>query len=260
MRSDRLFDASHSIPAPAEIHENVFEDDSWHTEASQALHNAYSDCTVFPAVKVLHFDDQGSGTTAVITLANTRAIYQGLDDELILDFEKRGITYRRLFPNDARHGGDSAAIRSWQRIFKTSRSQDVEKRCRENGLSYQWNSSGSVEVWNSAPACVSHPDTGDRLWFNQVHLFGSSEQRFVQRKSLMSKLFSIVKSPFSMEATFSDGRPIPQFYRDEIAAVHRAVTLEIQLEPGDFLILDNALTAQGRHALDEGQRLLVTMY
>ena len=264
MRTCHSFSASRSVPTPAGIHENVFEDDRWHTQTPQRLHNAYSDCTIFPAIKALYCDGQASPWEGVVTLANTRAIYQYLDNELILDFERRGITYRRLFPNGAECNADSpsasASVYSWQRIFKASRKHEVEKKCRNNGLSYQWNSNGSIEVWNSAPACISHPDTSERLWFNQLHLFGSSDQRFVHRKAWLSKLFSIARPHSSMEATFSDGTPIPRPYVDEIAAAHRAVTLEIQLAPGDFLILDNALTAQGRHALGEDQRLLMTMY
>ena len=63
-----------------------------------------------------------------------------------------------------------------------------------------------------------------------------------------------------MDASFSDGTPIPQSAIDEIALVHDRLTLEIQLLAGDFLLLDNALTAQGRHALVSDQPFLMTMY
>jgi hypothetical protein len=264
LRSDRLFNASRSIPTPAALHENVFEDDCWHTEAAQPLYNAYSDCAVFPSFKILSCDDKTPQPGGTVTLANTRSIYQSLNDELVAEFERRGITYRRLFPNIDGYTSESATelsdIHSWQNIFKTSDKNEVEKKCRENGLSYMWHSNGNVEIWNSAPACISHVETGDRLWFNQVHLFKSISTVFIQRKSLMSKLFSIVNSPVMMDASFSDGTQIPQSYVDEITTVHRNLTIEVQIEAGDFLLVDNALNAQGRHSLGKDQCLFMTAY
>jgi hypothetical protein len=199
-----------------------------------------------------------------VTLANTRSIYQHLDLDLLLEFERRGLTYRRVYRNaqnyDAESALNSANIHSWQNIFKTSQRNDVEKKCRENGLSYRWHSTGNIEIWNSAPACISHPDTGDRLWFNQIHLFKSSTRGSAQRKSILSKLFSVAGSPVAMEVDFSDGTPIPASYVDVLAAIHEKLELQFELQGGDFLVLDNALTAQGRHALHNSQRLLVTMY
>lgn len=264
LRTDRAFNASRSIPTPAILHENAFKDDCWLTEAPQALHNAYSDCAIFPAFKILRCNHVDQQLESVITIANTRSIYQHLDGTLVAEFERRGITYRRSFTdiNEVGSGAmtEVARIHTWQNIFKTSQKNDVERKCRENGLSYSWRANGSVEIWNSAPACISHRDTGDRLWFNQIHLYKSSAIRFIHRKSLLSKLFSIVKSPMSMDASFSDGTPIPQSAIDEIALVHDRLTLEIQLLAGDFLLLDNALTAQGRHALVSDQPFLMTMY
>lgn len=259
LRPDRSFNLARSIPTPAALYENVFEDDCWHSEIRQGLHNAYSDCAIFPAFKILQCGEHVDGGGPVITIANTRSIYQHLDEKLVLEFERRGLTYRRLFPNGQERGNDSANAHSWQHVFKTSQRDDVEKKCRENGLSYRWNSDKSLEVWNSAPACISHPHTGDRLWFNQVHLFSSSAG-FVQRRSLLSKLFSIVRSPSSTGVSFSDGTAIPEGHIVMIAAAHQNASFDFELQGGDFLLLDNALTAQGRYAMHADQRLLVTMY
>ncbi len=264
LRPDRQFNAARSIPTPAALYENVFEDDCWLSETAQALHNAYSDCTIFPSFKILACDANAPQPGGTVTLANTRSMYESLSDELILEFERRGITYRRLFPTIDSYkpdtGLESCRVHSWQNIFKTSDRDVVENKCRDNGLSYLWHSNGSVEIWNSAPACVSHTDTRDRVWFNQVHLFKSTSNNFIERKSLLSKLFSIVKSPASLDVNFSDGSAIPQSYLDEITAVHQRVTIEVPLEVGDYLLIDNVLNAQGRHALGKDQRLFMTAY
>lgn len=264
LRSDRLFNAVRSVPTPAKLEENVFQDDCWLTETPQALHNAYSDCAVFPLYKILACDQRAPSPGGSVTLASTRSIYQHLSEELVLEFEKRGITYRRQYPDIATISQESERgsiqVNAWQHIFKTQDRRDAENKCRENGLSFQWGADGGLEVWNSAPACISHAETSDRLWFNQVHLFKSSSINFLQPKSLLSKLFSIVRSPLSMDATFCDGTAIPQTYVDEIAAVHQDLTVEVELEVGDFLLVDNTMCAQGRHALGKNQRLLMTTY
>jgi DSF synthase len=264
LRLDRIFDASHSVPTPATLFENVFAEDYYSTEMPQALHNAYADCALFPAVKILSCNDQAIDSGGLVTLANTRSIYQHLDESLVAEFERRGITYRRNFHSAPKIGrlDDNVAtkIQAWQNIFKTQDRAEVERKCRQNSLRFCWNRDNSIEVYNSAPACISHPDTADRLWFNHVQLIKSSFDIQRQRKSLLARLFNSAKSQSAFTATFSDGTPIPQYFLDEIATVHADMTLEIQLEAGDFLLLDNSLCAQGRHALNRNQLLLMTTF
>jgi hypothetical protein len=214
-----------------------------------ALYNSYSDCAIFPAYKILAFDSPQMLTDTVsITIANTRSIYQHLDPHLVLEFERRGITYHRLFPSEysSRDAGHNYKLQthSWERIFKTTMRTEVERKCRENGLSFSWRADSSIEVWNCAPACISHPGTRDRLWFNQVHAYRALPNGAIHQTSVFSRLFLDPAAQFALRATFSDCGEINEDYLDKIEAAHHKQSLKLELIPGDILILDNAQTAQ----------------
>ena len=76
----------------------------------------------------------------------------------------------------------------------------------------------------------------------------------------MSKLFSIVRTPATVEATFSDGSEIPQSFIDAINSAHQRMTVEVELEAGDYLVLDNASVAQGRGAIGGGDNLFIALF
>ncbi|MFT4582726.1 MAG: DSF synthase [Gammaproteobacteria bacterium] len=264
LRADRTFDASRLVPTPSGLSENVFEDDCWPSESPQELHNAYADCSVYPAVKILSCLCSSEESDVFVTIANTHSIYQQLDENLVGEFENRGISYLRVFPNipdsSVHAGARLKRIHSWQNIFKTELRAEVERKCRENYLSFAWRRDGTVEVWNIAPAFISHSGTGERLWFNHVHHFNASSRFLPKPQSLLAKLFSKRDSPAGLQTRFGDGAAIPESYIDEIMAAHRTCTVEIALKAGDFLIIDNALSAQGRYALGQDQTLLMTTF
>ena len=262
LRTDRTFKTGNAVPTPASVHDNLFEDELCRDGGPLPLHNAHSDCPVFPTFKLVSYVDDSETAPAPFSIANTRVIYESLDPDLIAEFERRGIEYRRRFPDlgDSAIPASSVNGYAWQHVFRTTSRSDVERRCRENGLSCLSRTDGGVEVYNSAPACITHYEQGYRLWFNQIHFLRAWSTRFVQQKSMFSKLFKIVKPAVAVDVRFSDGGIIPDAYFDAIDAAHRDATLEFALEPGDVLLLDNALNAYGGPALDQGQRCLFALF
>jgi len=261
LRVNRKFSAQRTVPTPENVHDNVFIDI---TGMYRPLSNAYSDCAIFPGYKVLARNVKSDSGPMTVTLANTHSIYQQLDHDLVLEFERRGITYTRLFPTrrTTQQRGDTWFIDHfcWENVFKTSRRAEVEKKCRENGLHYKWRRDGSITVWNSAPACISHHESHDRLWFNQIHLYFSLADKFRKKKPGLYGLFGGANSTPSVTATFSDGAAISQAYISEISAVHTGLTIDIELKPGDLLLLDNTLSAQGHAAPTNTGSCLFTLY
>jgi DSF synthase len=264
LRTDRTFDASRLVPTPSGLFENVFEDDCWPSSSPQELHNAYADCNVYPAVKILYRPSSNEGSDAFITVANTRSIYQQLDENLVSEFENRGVSYRRIFPSvpDSSVHADAHLnrVHCWQNIFKTELRSEVERKCRENCLRFAWRRDGTVEVWNIAPACISHSGTGERLWFNHVHLFNASSRFLPKPQSLLAKIFSKRDPQTGLQTRFGDGTAIPESYIDAVMASHRKCTVEVPLKAGDFLVIDNTLSAQGRYGLGQDQTLLMTVF
>lgn len=263
LRTDRSFKPANAVPTPTIIHDSVFEDDVWELPGSLPPHNAYADCPLFPAYKLLACEDETQSREVQVTVVNTRSVYELIEPSVRSEFERRGLSYRRRYPGTPERGTSSSpkpGYPTWQSTFKTEQRNEVERKCRDNGLSYRWGSDNSIEVSNSAPACVSHPETGERLWFNHIQYLRHFENAHTQQRSLFSKLFTITKAPVSLEVTFSDGEKIPQAYLAAIDAAYQIATLQIELRPGDALLLDNALSGVGYLPLESDQRLIYALF
>jgi len=48
---------------------------------------------------------------------------------------------------------------------------DVERFCAENDLTCEWLGNGQLRTKQVNAAAMTHPVTGERVWFNQAHLF-----------------------------------------------------------------------------------------
>jgi len=81
-----------------------------------------------------------------------------------------------------------------------------------------------------------------------------------QQQSLLSKLLTLPHVALSFDVRFSDGTSIPQDAAAQIATAHEKSTVEVQLLPGVFLVIDNTLCTQGRLALNSKQSLLMTIF
>ena len=263
LRTDRAFKPANAVPTPTIIHDSVFEDDAWELPGNLPPHNAYADCPLFPAHKLLACDDDAQLRECTVTVANMHTVYELIDPSIRSEFERRGLYYRRRYPgvhDKTRTGSQGRGYPTWQDAFKTEQRSEVERKCRENGLSLIWHTDNSVEISNNAPACVSHPETRQRLWFNHVHYLRHFENAYIQQRSLFSKLFTITKVPVSLDVTFSDGGKIPSAYLAAIDAAYESATLRITLLPGDALLLDNALSGVGQLPLAADQRLIYALF
>ena len=102
-----------------------------------------------------------------------------------------------------------------------------------------------------------HPFTGDKVWFNQAHLFHVSSLAPEVRESLLD----IVSDPLELprNAFYGDGSPI----EDETLAAVRDVLDRHKIifpwQAGDVVMLDNMLTAHAREPFKGPRRVIVAM-
>ena len=101
-------------------------------------------------------------------LADMRAVYRKLPQELAGRFEKKGgLVLRRQVPAEKRYGFEV----TWKTPFSASSKEDMEKIAKQNGWKMTWGKDGGLEVTHRpSPVVKTHAATGDRVWFNQAHL------------------------------------------------------------------------------------------
>ncbi|MBU0915960.1 TauD/TfdA family dioxygenase [Aquabacterium parvum] len=179
-------------------------------------------------------------------IADSRAIYRRMPDHILRRFEP-GVRYVRNY-------GEFDV--PWERVFNTERRAEVEAYCRRNGIQFEWDSDGGLRTEQLCQAVEKHPVTGEMVWFNQAHLFHSSNLPAEVRDSLVELLG---EDHLPRDTRFADGSPMPDALLDEVRAVLDAETVSFRWEAGDVLMLDNMLVAHARSPFKGPRKVVVAM-
>src|SRR5438132_1300076 len=172
----------------------------------------------------------------------TARLPQGVKDR----FEEKQICYVRNY------GG--GVDPSWQVVFQTEDRAAVEQYCREHDIKYEWRGN-RLRTRQVCPAFASHPVTGERVWFNQAHLFHVSSLDPRMRQAML-RLFKPEDLP--RNSYYGDGTEIESETLNEIRAAF-ADAIPVQWQRGDLVLVDNMLAAHGRRPFAGPRKTLVSM-
>jgi alpha-ketoglutarate-dependent taurine dioxygenase len=211
------------------------------------FHNESSHTPRWPA-KQFFCCLQKSVTGGETPLVDCRQVYERMDPALRDQFEERGLLYLRGFTE----GLDV----SWKEFFRTEDRSEVERKCRESGIGYQWLGVDDLRISQRAPAVLKHPKTGEKIFFNQVQLHHSSCLEPELRASL-SSLFSADQLP--RDVRYGDGTPIEDSVVSGILALYWDLAVSAPWEEGDVVMLDNMLVAHARTPYEGPRKILVAM-
>jgi alpha-ketoglutarate-dependent taurine dioxygenase len=187
---------------------------------------------------------QERGETPIL---DCRLVCELLDQQLIDEFEQKGLVYVRNFAE----GFDVP----WQDFFKTSDRAKVERVCAESGIEYEWTPVG-LRLRQHSPAVTRHPRTGERLFFNQIQLHHVACLDPETRDSLRA-LFAEDDMPRNVY--FGDGTLIPDDVLDRIGVIYEEACVEFSWERGDMLAVDNMIVAHARRPYVGPRKMLVAM-
>jgi len=230
------------------------------------IHTEMSYTAVFP--RALAFccviPPQHGGETP---LADMKNVLARLPKTMVESFEQKGITYIQYCPS----GHNTTRFKTWQDMFATEDRAVAEQKCAAQNVKIEWLKDGSAKLTNVGPAIRTHPVTGERIWFNQAHIFHASmspEFRYIGRP-LMARVvrvyewllenFPSLLPPYPYGVLFGDGSPIPRSY---ILAVRQAIwdeTVKFRWETGDLLLVDNLRLGHGRMPFTGERKILAAL-
>ncbi|MGB9177697.1 MAG: TauD/TfdA family dioxygenase [Pyrinomonadaceae bacterium] len=181
-------------------------------------------------------------------LVDSRRVFNLIDTQLRRKFEEKQIMYVRNYK--------SGLGLDWQTVFQTSDKAEVERRCREALMEFEWKAGDLLRTRCVRPAVIRHPRTGENSWFNQAQHWHISCLEAKVREVLTS---SFTEEDLPRHCYYGDGSPIEDSVMDEILGVYRELEVSFPWQAGDIVMLDNLLTAHGRNPYVGERKLLVAM-
>ena len=144
----------------------------------------------------------------------------------------------------------------WRTAFATDEVSEVERYCADNLIGCSWQPDGALRTRQVRPGIISHPATGDEVWFNHLLFWNEWALDDELRQTLVDE-FGWDGLPFN--TVFGDDEPLDRDDLAGIQAAYDAATVRQTWEPGDLLLVDNILTAHGRDAFRGDRKIVVAM-
>lgn len=229
-----------------ELRDNVYTATEYHPSETIPQHNesSYANKWAMRAGFLCMLPSETGGATP---LADSREIYKKIPAEIRAKFEAKGVRYVRNY-------GDIDL--PWTEVFQTTDKAEVERFCADNNLAVLWKEDGGLRTEQVNPAVAVHPVTGDKVWFNQAHLFHVSSLRAEVRESLLAVCG---ESDLPRNAYYGDGEPLEEDVLQIIRDVYASETFHFMWRKNDLMILDNMLYTHGRQPFSGDRKILVGM-
>jgi alpha-ketoglutarate-dependent taurine dioxygenase len=180
-------------------------------------------------------------------IGDSRVVYNMLPESVRTKFEEKSVMYVRNY---------SSMDLPWSTVFQTEDKDEVEAFCEANGLNYEWMENDTLRTSQVNPATAVHPKTGEKLWFNQAHLFHTT--------SLGQEIADILLDALGEEnlprnSYYGDGSPIETEVLDLIRTTYEETKVKFAWQKNDMLLLDNMLFTHGRERYTGPRKVLVGM-
>jgi len=245
--SGGLLDYTYRSTPCKQVQGRIYSSTEYPADQSIPLHNELSYSGSWP-MKIWFYCVQPAVSDGETPIADSRRVLAGIDPLVVKRFERGGVMYVRNY-------GEGVDL-SWQEVFQTSSHAAVEGICRNANLTFEWKSGDRLRTRQICQAVTTHPKTGERVWFNQAHLFHISRLKPALRESLLS---AFAEEDLPRNVYYGDGSQIESATLDHIGHVYDERTVTFRWRLGDILLLDNVLTAHGRRPFQGERRIVVGM-
>ena len=211
------------------------------------MHNENSYTLSFPGTLVFGclVEPEHGGATP---LADVRTVLRYLPEPLVDKFRRHGWCLHRCF-------GDRISL-DWRTSFASSTRAEVERYCAANAIGHRWDADDTLHTTQVRSAVVTHPGTGEEVWFNHAAFWSEWSLSPAIREVMLDEL-GPDRLPFN--TSFGDGTPLT---REEVETVNEAYDAAVVRAPwqvGDVLVVDNILTAHGRDPFRGDRQIVVAM-
>lgn len=226
------------------------------------LHNEMSFVKYYPRHIYFYCDTpaQEGGETII---ADARSVYKGIDPTVKEYFVEQGLKYISNFYGKSwvldlvnRY---RRAHKTWMDAFETESKTEVEKLCKANEFGHKWTKKDWLQVIYETPSVIAHPETGERVWFNQAHLYDYNRRLLGFWNWVGARLLYLRKDTVMHEIYYGNGAAIPKKNLYHVMDVLERETVRFPWQKGDVMVLDNILTMHGRAPFSGKRRILAAL-
>ena len=228
------------------LQEGIFTSTEYPADQEIFMHNEMAYTNRYPAYLwfYCHLAAEEGGCTP---LASNRTIFETLGQEITTLFEEKKLLYVRNY----RPGMDVP----WQQVFRTTDKEVVSDFCQKNKIDFEWVTSDHLRTKEKCEAIVQHPITGEKIWFNQAHLFHPSNLGI----NIRSQLSTMDEKDYPRNVFLGTGEPINPDHLEKVRAAFESAKLRFDWMPGDMVLIDNLLAAHGRDPYKGARKIMVAM-
>ncbi len=226
------------------------------------LHNEMSFIKHYPR-HIYFYCDTPSETGGETIIADARSVYKAIDVKIKERFVQQGLRYISNFYGQSRIldmvNRFQRAHKTWMDAFETHSKEDVEKLCAANEFGYKWNKKDWLQVIYETPAVIAHPETGERVWFNQAHLYDYNPRLLGFWNWVGAKLLYVRKDTVLHEIYYGNGTTLPRKELYHVMDALEKETIKFPWKKGDVMVLDNVLAMHGRAPFTGKRRILAAL-
>jgi alpha-ketoglutarate-dependent taurine dioxygenase len=237
------------------------------TEAPAAvkipLHNELSFVRHFPK-HIFFFCEVAPAAHGETILGDARRVYRALDAGVRERFMQKQLKYVSAYYGKSwlmdLVNSAQPSHKSWRDVFETSDPREVERLCREHDFTYDWHGDDNwIRISQTRPAAITHPETGEWVWFSQAHLYDFNPRLLGGWRFAAAKLFYARPHTRMHEIFHADGSKVDRADLYHIMDTLDANTVAFPWQKGDMLVLDNVLSMHGRATFSGPRRILAAM-
>lgn len=233
------------------ITSGIYTSTEYPAEYQLSMHSEYAYTHKFPS-RLFFCCVVEPGKGGETPLADNRRILRKLDPEVVEEFRTRRIKYLRNL-----HGGNGFGL-SWQAAFQTTDKSAVETYCREMRIDYEWKADGGLRLENTFESVITHPRTGEEVWFNQAPQFHPSDYPTDIYESLLNS-FRGKEDELPQTSLFGDNSPIDISKLKHIRETMFSQATVERWRQGDVVMIDNVLVCHGRMPFSGPRKILLAM-
>ncbi|WP_320069442.1 TauD/TfdA family dioxygenase [Micromonospora sp. RTGN7] len=190
--------------------------------------------------KIFFFCEKQAERGGEVPVNDIRRTAELIPASVLDEFRERGVRYHRNLPRTS-----TAGETGWLDTFGTDDRSTVEEHLRTSGYECTWNADGRLRYHYRRDAFVTHPVTGEELWFNQVTELNCSYWR-----AHPGFPADLPDDDYPATTTYGDGAPIPPELVSYLRGVLWRTTRAVRMRAGDVLALDNQVLQHGRFAYE----------